>query len=73
MKHIAGYMLAIQLYYMAAGSQAYTQEVGMGGSNLLNSRSQMQGFGGSAPSCCSLSQKGNPENPLLTHTAIKCN
>ena len=48
MKHIASYMLAIYIVWLLDG-QARTQEVGMGGSNLLNSRSQTWGSGGAAP------------------------
>ena len=39
-----------------------------GGSNLLNSRSQMWGSGGT-PAAVAYLTKDNPENPLLTHTA----
>ena len=39
------------------GNQARTQKVGKGGSNSVNSRSQMWGSGGAAPSRCSLSHK----------------
>ena len=38
-------------------AQACTQKVEMGGSNSVNSRSQLWGSGGAAPSRCSLSHK----------------
>ena len=65
-------MLAIYIIWLLDG-QARMQEVGMGGSNLLNSRSQTWGSGGAAPATVAYLTKGNPENPLLTHIATKCN
>ena len=41
----------------SCSGEARTQEVGMRGSDLLNSRSQMRGSVGAAPSRCSLSYK----------------
>ena len=40
--------------------QAHMQEVGMGGSNLLNSRSQMQGYGAQPPAAVAYLTKNNP-------------
>ena len=44
-----------------------------GDSNSVNSRSQLRGLGVHPSATVAYLRNDNPENPLLTHTAIKCN
>ena len=57
--------------HLGCSNQACTQKIGMGGSNSVNSRSQM--LGAQPPAAVAYLTKDNPENPLLTHTAKKYN
>ena len=58
---------------MDAGVQAHMQKVGMGGSNSSIVESRCGGVGVQPPAAVVYLTKDNPENPLLTHIAIKCN
>ena len=75
MKHIASYTYVsyLAIYYMATGWQARTQEVGMGVLIYSIVEPRRGDLGAQPPADVAYLTKHNPENPLLTHTVIKCN